>query len=273
MKDHLYDPDWVIIDARFDIMDPEYGFLEYQELHIPNAIYVNLNTDLSGPPTSTTGRHPLPDPKEFIKRIADWGVAPHKQVVVYDTSSGSMAARLWWLLHQIGHSAAAVLDGGFSAWLRANLPTPGGIVHPSPTAVSQDYYFRTDGFVATEQIIHPRQEQNSILLDARSRDRFLGLSEPIDPIAGHIPGAINRFHGENVNKEGLFKDSETLRNEFKALFGERSPNDVIVYCGSGVTSIHHLLAMEIAGMPGARLYPGSWSEWIRDPNRPIATND
>jgi thiosulfate/3-mercaptopyruvate sulfurtransferase len=265
---NLHRQDWVIVDCRFDLMQPDWGFLSYQEGHIPGAVYADLDRDLSGPRTPLTGRHPLPDPDVFCRRLSQWGIDPTKQVVVYDTVGGAFAARLWWLLRFFYHEAVAILDGGFDHWVRQGFPVEKGVHTNSPSIFRAQS--KPSFFVTTAEIEQHLQQPRFLLIDARAPERYRGETEPIDPVAGHIPGAVNRFHQNNLNPDGTFKSPVTLREEFTALLGSTPPEQVVVYCGSGVTSCHLILAMEIAGLHGARLYVGSWSEWIRDPNRPIA---
>jgi thiosulfate/3-mercaptopyruvate sulfurtransferase len=266
---NLTDPAWVIIDCRFDLAMPEWGFSEYQSGHIPGAIYANLNKDLSSIPNETSGRHPLSDPEVFFQRCIQWGINQDSQVVVYDQAGGSYASRLWWMLKTVGHERVAVLDGGLLKWNAENRPISTGTeqVHPAENPGFEPQFNQQRWLTSkeTEQFIN---DPAYILIDARSNDRFRGENETIDPIAGHIPGAVSRFHGLNLEEDGTFKPQEKLKQEFLTLLNNVPPEKAIVYCGSGVTSCHHLLAMEIAGLKGARLYAGSWSEWIRDPNRP-----
>ncbi len=263
---HLNDSGWVIIDCRFDLAKPEWGFSAYQEMHIPGAGYAHMDHDLSGPVTPQTGRHPLPDVDVMAQRLGNWGIGPGTQVVVYDNAGGAFADRLWWLLRFLGHRQAAVLDGGFPKWQRESRPVASG-VERRPPATFLPCPDRSM-VVSAGEVERIRQDPAYLLVDARAAERYRGEQEPIDPVAGHIPGAVNRFHGLNLSPQGVFLSPEVLRAEFDALVGDTSPENVIVYCGSGVTSIHHILAMELAGIPGARLYAGSWSEWIRDPERP-----
>ena len=269
LADHLNDPAWVIIDCRFDLANPLWGFAEYQEAHIPGAVYADLNRDLSGPVTETSGRHPLPDENIFTSILSSWGVDNEKQVVVYDVTGGSFAARLWWMLRTYGHSSVAVLDGGFPMWLAQNLPTQTGIIKRSPAA----FVGKPDpnSIVDAKYVDSIRQDSSFKLIDARMAIRFSGEQETIDRIGGHIPGAVNLFLGSNLAPDGTFLPREVLRIQFETLLNGLSADQSIVYCGSGVTSCHHLVAMAYAGLEGSRLYPGSWSEWIRDPVRPIAT--
>lgn len=268
LADHLLDPDWVIIDCRFDLAKPDWGQQSYLEAHIPGAAYAHLDRDLAGPVTSETGRHPLPKIEDMTRRFENWGIRPTSQVVVYDTAGGAFADRLWWLLRFLGHRAAAVLDGGFGKWQHENRPVAAGpetiepgLFHPNP-----DWSMVVDA----SDVERIRQDPAYRLIDARAPERYRGEREPIDPVAGHIPGAVNRFHGANLAPDGTFLPPQNLREQFDVLIGQTLPENVVVYCGSGVTSIHHILAMELAGLPGARLYVGSWSEWIRDKKRPIS---
>jgi len=265
---HLGDPDWVIIDCRFELLKPDWGFADYQSGHIPGAIYADLNKDLAAPITAETGRHPLPEPQRFIEKLSSWGIDAGKQVVVYDTVAGAFASRLWWMLRLYGHSAVAVLAGGLALWKREKLPLATGIEtgRPSKFEGQPDPGMYTDANEVERIRTHPAYR----LIDARSPERYRGEAEPIDTIAGRIPGSVNRFHIENLLSGGRLLPAEELHAQFTQLLNGIDPQNVVVYCGSGVTSCFHLLAMEIAGLPGARLYPGSWSEWIRDPNRPIA---
>jgi thiosulfate/3-mercaptopyruvate sulfurtransferase len=264
---HLGDPDWVIIDCRFDLLKPEWGLAEYQAAHIPGAVYANLNRDLSGLVTSQTGRHPLPEPAEMVACFSAWGISKDSQVVVYDTSGGSLAARLWWLLRYFDHQTVAVLDGSFQKWVRESRPTRAGI-ETRPASIFEGKP-KPGLWVTTSEVELIRRNPAYRLIDARAASRFNGEEEFIDPISGHIPGAINRFYSENLDSDGNFLPPARLKAEFEALLAGVPADRAIVYCGSGVTSCHHLVAMEYAGLDSALLYPGSWSEWIRDPNRPI----
>lgn len=268
---HLADLHWAVVDCRFDLAAPEWGAAAYRQAHIPGAVYAHLDRDLSGPITPTTGRHPLPASATFQARLSGWGIGKHTQVVVYDTEAGAYAARLWWLLRYYGHFAVAVLDGGFPKWQREGRPTRAGVeMRPPSHFVGRP----NDGmYVGAEEVDRLRLDPRHRLIDARSAVRFRGEQEPIDPVAGHIPGAVNRFHGENLRPDGTFLPKEQLKAEFERLLAGAPPERAVVYCGSGVTSCHHLLAMEHAGLSGARLYVGSWSEWIRDERRPRAAGE
>jgi thiosulfate/3-mercaptopyruvate sulfurtransferase len=266
---HLQDPNWLIFDCRFDLDDLDLGFSQYLAGHIPGAVYVHLNEDLSAKTTPHTGRHPLPDPDTFAKKCAAWGIQPDKQVVVYDAAGGSFADRMWWMLRAIGHLAVAVLDGSYPKWLAENRPITQGIEHPRPVEGNlAGISFDPQMLVNADAVQQVLNNSAYLLIDARAAERFNGLNETRDPIAGHIPGAVNRYYGLDLNPDGTFKSSQELQSEFKVLLGGVLPENVILYCGSGVTSCHLLVAMEAAGMKGARIYAGSWSEWCRNPDRP-----
>jgi len=264
---HLDDPRWVVFDCRHDLARPDWGRAEYLKGHLPGARFLHLDEDLSGPPTGTNGRHPLPDPKVFAAKLGAAGVAPETQVVAYDVQSGASAARLWWLVRWLGHDAVAVLDGGCGKWRREGRPEMTAL----PRITSARFEPRTRplavdiGFVAT----HLRDPQWR-LVDARAAERYRGESEPIDPVAGHIPGSVNRCIGGNLDAGGQFKQPARLSEEWQAMLAGLAPERVVHSCGSGVAACHNLLAMEIAGLAGSRLYAGSWSEWCADPSRPIA---
>ena len=265
---HRNDPHWVVVDCRFNLMDAEAGRRAYRESHLPGARYAHLDEDLSSPITPTTGRHPLPDPKRLASKLGDWGIGPETQVVAYDDMGGMLAAaRLWWLLRWLGHTTAAVLDGGFLAWQRAGLP----LTTELPTVQPTEFSGRPDDrlWLTTAQV--QALPSANVLLDARISARFRGEMEPIDPVAGHIPGAVNLPTEGHLTADGHFLPPAELRARFIAALGKRPPTTVVHSCGSGVTACHNLLAMETAGLHGSRLYAGSWSEWIRDPARPVAT--
>lgn len=259
----------VILDASFDLADPAAGERAYAEGHLPGARYVHLDRDLSGPRTGLNGRHPLPARAAFAATAGRLGVAPGVQVVVYDRQGSSFAVRAWWLLRWLGHEAVAVLDGGLPAWQAmggelSTTPAPAGARPPYPERPS---------LVATvdaDVLLARLDDGRSRVIDARAPERYRGDVEPLDPVAGHIPGAVNRFFKDNLGPDGSFKPAAQLRAEFEALLEGRPAGQVIHQCGSGVTACHNLLAMELAGLSGASLYPGSWSEWCSDPRRPVA---
>jgi thiosulfate/3-mercaptopyruvate sulfurtransferase len=260
-------PEWRIFDCRHDLAKPDLGEQQYREAHIPGALFAHLDRDLSAPKTGKNGRHPLPDPGAFIAWLGVQGLKPSHQIVCYDAGNGSMAARLWWMLRWIGHEAAAVLDGGLAKWLAEGRPLTAEVPRYAHCAYPVKHPLRTAAVDVSE--VERRREQ-MFLLDARAPARYRGEQEPIDPVAGHIPGAKNRFNGDNVSPQGTFKSPAQLRSEFQALLGAHAASEVVHYCGSGVSACHNLLAMEIAGLRGGKLYAGSWSEWSADPKRPIA---
>jgi thiosulfate/3-mercaptopyruvate sulfurtransferase len=265
--DHLaaHLTDWRVFDCRHDLVKAELGALQYRESHIPGALFASFEHDLSAPKTGKNGRHPLPAPESFIAWLGRQGVGPEDQVVCYDAGNGSMAARLWWMLRWVGHSSVAVLDGGLAKWIKEGRPVDAVVPRPSPsTYVSKRIGTTVDADTVSKNL------KNLFLVDARAPVRYRGEQEPIDPVAGHIPGAKNRFNMDNVLPDGTFKDKDSLRKEFLSVLGNQKPSDVVHYCGSGVSACHNLLALEIAGLPGGKLYAGSWSEWIADPARPRA---
>ncbi len=265
---HLNDPDWVIVDCRFTLSDTEAGRRAYGAGHLPGACYAHLDEDLSGPKNGRNGRHPLPDPAVFAATLGRWGIDGSKQVVVYDDSFGSMAVRLWWMLRWVGHDAVALLDGGLPKWQREKRPLTAEV-----PAVKRTVFvprLRDHMRVDADAVLAASRSADRLILDARPEMRFTGEMEPIDPVAGHVPGAINVPFDDNLDVGGTFLTPEELREQYQRLLDGRSPEQVILMCGSGVTACHDLLAMEVAGLSGAKLYPGSWSEWIADPARPVA---
>ncbi len=268
---YLNDTRWVVFDCRFTLTDPGAGRRAYAAGHIPGARYAHLEEDLSSPVGPTTGRHPLPDPTTLARKLGVWGVGNTKQVVVYDDSFGAVAARLWWLLRWLGHDAVALLDGGFSKWLREGRPVTAEPPHVTPARFEPR--LRDELWVDSQFVARAAMDNAHIVLDARAEERFRGEVEPLDKVAGHIPGAINRPYEDNLDLSGEFLSDEALREDYAELLGGMPPERVIVMCGSGVTACHNLLAMEHAGLKGARLYAGSWSEWITDPSRPVAKGE
>lgn len=260
--------DWRIIDCRFDLGDSSWGEQVYREGHIPGAFYGHLDRDLSGLPDAASGRHPLPDWQHFADSLSRWGIHHDTQVVVYDQGSGAYAARLWWLLRAAGHRRVAVLDGGWSAWLTAGGACTDTVPPPDTRLVELS---PGSGWVTTAQVERNLDSAAFLLVDARDGERFAGLREPIDPVAGHVPGAVNYPFEQNLGPGGVFRRPAELRDLWGGLLSGRTPGKVVHMCGSGVTACHNLLAMEVAGLPGSRLYVGSWSEWIRDRKRPVAT--
>jgi thiosulfate/3-mercaptopyruvate sulfurtransferase len=259
----------VLIDARFDLADPAAGERAYRETHLPGAHYLHLDRDLSAAKTGRNGRHPLPQRSLFAARIGALGIGPQTQVVAYDAQGGSYAARVWWMLRWLGHEAAAVLDGGLPAWVAAGgTVDDAGAAWPATTA---PYPERASLVSSVDADALLARLGRTPLIDARAPERFRGDVEPLDKAAGHIPGARNRFFQKNVNEEGTMRPPSELAQEFREIAG--SGVEIVCYCGSGVTACQNLLALEHAGIPGAKLYAGSWSEWSADPSRPIATGD
>ena len=267
LAEHLHDPQWVVFDCRFALTRTESGRQAYAKAHIPGARYAHLNEDLSGPITPRSGRHPLPDPVVLARKLGLWGVDEHKQVVVYDDSFGSMAVRLWWLLRWLGHDAVALLDGGFPSWARQGRELSAEI----PDIHSTEFHATPDDSLWVDSAtVLAALQQKRVVIDARAEERFTGFIEPLDKVAGHIPGSVNAPFEDNLDMRGNFLPAEELRALYAPLLHGARPDEVIHMCGSGVTACHNLLALEIAGMPGGKLYVGSWSEWITDPSRPIA---
>lgn len=263
---HFQDPQWVVVDCRHDLANPEAGAAAYGSGHIPGAVFLHLDRDLSGPKTGRNGRHPLPAPEILVQRLEAAGISDVTQVVAYDDCGGMMAGRLWWLLRWLGHDQVALLDGGLQAWLNAGQPLVTESPLPNPGHLSP---ILRDWVVDVDDVLAGLGSADRLILDARAPDRFRGENESIDPAAGHIPGARNRFFRNNLDGDGRFKSPEELRRDFLALFQGVPPEHVVHQCGSGVSACHNLLAMEIAGLSGSRLYAGSWSEWCADPERPV----
>ncbi|MCF8197258.1 MAG: sulfurtransferase [Sulfuritalea sp.] len=263
-------PEWRIFDCRHDLKNTEYGRSAYARGHISGALFLHLDEDLSGGRDGSNGRHPLPDIADFAERMSACGVEESTQVVAYDNEGGIFASRLWWMLRWLGHERVAVLDGGLAGWKRS------GRALEESTPVVERKQFKAlpqDMTVDVDQVLANLQSSNMLVVDARSPERFRGQNETLDPVGGHIPGATNRFYFDNLDDDGCyFKPAEELRSEFAVLLGDRPASCVVQQCGSGVTACHNLLAMELAGFSGSRLYPGSWSEWCSDSSRPVATD-
>jgi len=268
LAEHLNDQVWIVFDCRHDLADPAAGARAYAHSHVRGAVHVSLDGDLSGAKTGSNGRHPLPEAAAFCARMAERGLRNNMQVVTYDATGGAFAARLWWMLRWVGHERVAVLDGGWNAWLKAGLP----VTAESPPIARGDFSGIPRGVtVDVAQVAAAIGKPQTRLIDARSPDRFRGENETLDAVGGHIPGATNRFFQNNLGSDGCFKPAAQLREEFSAVLGDATPAQAVHQCGSGVTACHNLLAMEIAGLNGSRLFPGSWSEWCSDPQRPVAT--
>ena len=270
LQTHLGDPDWLVVDVRHQLADVAYGETVYAKSHIPGAHFLHCDRDLSGSLSGKNGRHPLPDPQRLVERLAGIGLNAASQVIVYDDAQGMIAGRLWWLLRWLGHDRVAVLDGGWQAWcemsgvggaVTSEVPVP----HPG-NFVPVQRSFAVDALFVGKMLKSPAMR----LVDGRAEDRFRGENETLDPVGGHIPGASNRFFRNNLQANGCFKSAKDLTAEWQGVLAENQPEQVVHYCGSGISACHNILAMEIAGLPGSKLYGGSWSEWCADPQRPIA---
>lgn len=262
-------PEWRVFDCRHDLKNTEYGRQAYARGHLPGALFLHLDDDLSGPKTGANGRHPLPAVEVFARLMSERGVDAQTQVVAYDNEGGIFAARLWWMLRWLGHERVAVLDGGLAGWKRAGRL----LVEAVPEVERREFVARPQPQMTVDaaQVLAGVEAPEGLLLDARSPERYRGENETLDPVGGRIPGAVNRFYFDNLDDAGCyFKPTAELRAEFDVLLAGRSPAAVVQQCGSGVTACHNLLAMELAGLSGSRLYPGSWSEWCADPSRPVA---
>ena len=269
LKNNISNNDFIIFDTRCDIKDSGYGIDSYTEGHIENSIFVDVDTDLASEKQQGTGRHPLPKVETFCDKLSHWGMDNNKQVVIYDDAGGAFAGRMWWMLRWLGHEHVAVLDGGLNSWVKN-----GNKLITSPTLFKKSYFEPTinNEMIATLRDVENAQHVlNTILLDARSKERYEGISDPVDPIAGHVPGAISHPLGTNLDRTGKFKDKEELKHNFDKISHDLKEKEIISMCGSGITACHNILALEIAGIKNAKLYVGSWSEWITDPNRTVVT--
>ena len=268
LQSQLEHPDWRIVDVRHQLTDTGYGERAYAEAHLPGAVFMHCDRDLSGPMTGSNGRHPLPDRSQLIARLGEIGIGPRTQVVVYDDAQGMIAGRLWWLLRWLGHEAVAVLDGGLQAWQAMGGAMSAEVPTPRPAAfVAAD---PLTGLVTVGEVLDALGQPTMQVVDARAPDRFRGENETLDPVGGHIPGAINRFFRDNLEADGRFKAPAQLRAEWLARLAGIVPERVVHQCGSGVSACHNQLAMAVAGLSGSRLYAGSWSEWCADPDRPVS---
>jgi thiosulfate/3-mercaptopyruvate sulfurtransferase len=267
VQQHLHNAQWRIVDCRFNLNIPDEGFALYQMEHIPNAVYAHLDHDLSSPVTTNSGRHPLPEVEKFKQKLGNWGIDKNTQVVVYDDSAGSYAARLWWMLRWMGHDSVAVLNGGFSSWKKQGLPVTSDIPHISGTTYTGEPNMQM--LVESDELQRELVHSRTFLIDVRDPNRFHGIEEPIDKVAGHIPGAINFPWKNNITGDGLYQPKALLHDQYKKIICETPGDNIVFMCGSGVTACHSLLALEYIGISGAKLYPGSWSEWISNPDRPV----
>jgi len=264
---HLDQPNWVVFDCRFVLTDREAGRRAYDAEHISGARYAHLDEDLSATATPISGRYPLPDPEMLARKLGTWGVDNNVQVVVYDDTFGAIAARLWWLLRWLGHEACALLDGGLPKWKREGLAVTNEEPHVHPVEFMP--HINDHLWVRAALVEEAVSDEAFIVLDARAEERFRGDVEPLDKVAGHIPGAVNNTYEDNLDFGGEFLSSEELHEHYLDILTGVMPDQVIHMCGSGVTACHNILAMEHAGLQGSKLYVGSWSEWISDPNHPV----
>lgn len=271
LRQQLNEPHWRVVDCRFDLMQPAKGCEEYRQDHIPGAQYANLDQDLAGPVTASTGRHPLPAADAFALTLSAWGIGEDSQVIVYDHASGAIAARLWWMLRWLGHEHVAVLDGGYAAWQKGGYP----VSHRDETIVRARFQPLPDAglIISTDELLASLKSGGGPpIVDARARLRYAGSSEALDPVAGHIPGAVNHPFSESVAADGTWKSRDELQAGWAGVFGDARGGAWVSMCGSGVSACHLALSARLAGYPEPRLYVGSWSEWILDPDRPIATD-
>ena len=268
LNNNLDNPDWAIMDCRFDFDEPELGYQKYLAGHIPGSLYIDLERDLSSEIIpGKTGRHPLPDRKILVSRFGSWGIDSSTKVVVYDNKNGGLASRLWWLLHWLGHENVAVLDGGWPAWdiEKYTVETNESTRDPREFSVTEHPQYIVDA----NFIEKVRLDPDYMLVDSRAAERYWGINETIDPVAGHIPGAMTAPYAGNLDDEGFFLDTDLLKERFDNILGGIPAENVVFYCGSGVTACHNIIAMIEAGYDMPKLYPGSWSEWITDPSRPV----
>ena len=270
----------LVFDCRHRLDDPDAGRRLYLESHIPGALFAHLDNDLSAPIHSTpdghSGRHPLPDPDVWMKRLGEWNVTPAKQVVVYDDAGGAFAARLWWMLQAVGHEAAAVLDGGWKSWGDGGGESEEGEVYPNLKSSPYPGQFQREWIVSMPEVreqVESGEESKYLLVDARAPDRYRGETEPVDPIPGHIPGALNMSYQDNLDSNGAFLPPDELRKSFEGVVEGAEGKKVVMYCGSGVTACHNLLAIAVAGLPPAHLFPNSWSGWSNTPGLPAAKGE
>ena len=268
LNQHINDPNWVVVDCRFSLANCDAGGYAYRHGHLPHARYAHLNKDLSSVIVDHTGRHPLPNFALLAKKLGAWGIANDSQVVAYDDAGGAFAGRLWWLLRCLGQDKVAVLDGGIQHWQKQGFPLTTTLPKLKPATFRP--YLNTAHWLNALQVQNSLAKKAICLIDARTPERYRGEQEPIDPVAGHIPQALNRAFQLNLDNKGLFLSAGQLRNQFKQLIGTATPEQIVHYCGSGVTACHNLLSMEHAELTGSKLYAGSWSEWITDKNRTVA---
>ncbi|MGB8337432.1 MAG: sulfurtransferase [Burkholderiales bacterium] len=266
LAQHLTDPDWIVIDCRHNLADVEASRLAYQAAHILGAFFLHLDEDLAGEKTGRNGRHPLPDAQILSGKLGAIGIDQRKTVVAYDDAGSMFAVRLWWLLRWLGHENITVLDGGITKWLAEKRPVDAHAPKATPAIFKPGNGFQN---LSADYVLQHLHHPDMLLIDARAPDRYAGQNETLDPVAGHIPGAMNRFFKNNLDANACFKKPEELKREFDSLLQTKSPRQVVHQCGSGVTACHNLFAMELAGLSGSKLYAGSWSEWCADNSRPV----
>ncbi|MBI1395047.1 MAG: sulfurtransferase [Betaproteobacteria bacterium] len=270
LEKHYDDPGLVVFDCRHDLVNKTIGTEAYAKSHLPGALFAHVDNDLASRPTGSNGRHPLPDRDTFVAWLGSMGVSRDSQVVGYDASGGVYASRLWWMLrYWLGHERVAVLDGGWDAWVKTGHATTAEVRKPTPTTYEAGAVGAAA--VSVDVVLAHLGKGDMQVIDARAADRFRGQNETIDPVGGHIPGAANRFFRENLDPMGFFRPAAELRAVFEPLTKGFGASQVVHQCGSGVSACHNILAMDIAGMPGTKLYPGSWSEWCADRSRPVET--
>ncbi len=269
LSSRLDEPGWVVFDCRHRLGDADYGHAAYREGHIPGARFADMDETLAAPVSPGSGRHPLPNLDQFAEWLGRQGVGPRGQVIAYDDNNGAMAARLWWMMHYMGHKWCAVLDGGIARWRKEGRPLEQ--TDPRPSHEEIHHRLRKNDLVALEEVERISRDGRTLLIDARGVERFEGNSEPIDPVAGHIPGAVNLPFAGNLNPDGTFLPAAQLRERIEQALGGADAESSVHYCGSGVSACHNLLAMAVAGLPVGRLYAGSWSQWCADPKRPVET--
>lgn len=269
LASHLGHPDWVVLDVRHDLVRPDrWGRDEYHQGHVPGAVFLHLDTDLSAPKNGSNGRHPLPSAEKAAALFGRCGIGASTQVVCYDQDSGMIASRAWWMLRWLGHRAAAVLDGGYARWVREGRPVSAAVPVPSQQTLPIGTLLPT---ATADEVRESLAAHTLAIVDARAPERFRGEVEPLDPVAGHIPGARNRPFGKNLGTDGTFRNAAALKADYDELLRGIPADRVVHQCGSGVSACHNVLAMAVAGYPLARLYPGSWSEWVADRSRPVTT--
>jgi thiosulfate/3-mercaptopyruvate sulfurtransferase len=267
LAEHLISPSWLIADCRYHLNDERWGRAQYETAHIPGAVFIDVAHDLAGRRTGTNGRHPLPSVDDMTTTFGRLGIADDIQVIAYDQEAGAFASRLWWMLRYLGHDAVAVLDGGFAKWTREGRPVRGGVeTRRSGTFTPR---LREEMRVTVDETLAHLGDPSVLLIDARSPDRYAGKPDPLDTIYGHIPGARNRYYRDNATDAGTLRSRGELKTDFEKVLAGNPASHAVMYCGSGITACHNLLAMEHAGLRGARLFAGSWSEWESDPNRPV----